>query len=196
MPPSSLERFKGFVAQYKYDDIRTLFHFHRGGEISLLSRKLEPVKEYRLTSRMARAFQSLELDPSQIHVLDGGVMRHLRVHGQNPIVVWDILVHNGQYLLGTTYAERYQLLRELAGEPAEFESATGRKIGLTISNELWLAPIFTGNFRELFEKVSDLSPVEGLLLKNAHARLESGFKEVNNSRWQIKIRKPKKHYMY
>jgi ATP-dependent DNA ligase len=196
MPPSSLDRFKGFIAQYKYDDIRTLVHFHRGGEVTLLTRKLEPVKEYRLTPRMTAAFRSLELDPARIHVLDGGVMRHLRVHGENPIVLWDILVHNGQYLLDTTYAERYQLLRELAGEPATFESKTGRKIGLIVSDELWLAPTFTEDFGGLFDGIADLDPIEGLLLKNAHARLESGFKEVNNSRWQIKIRKPKKHYMY
>lgn len=194
-PPSTLGRFKGFIAQYKYNDIRTLFHVGPQG-IELYTRKREPVREYQLTAEMQQAWNSLHLSRDQHHTIDGGILRHLVLRGQSPIIVWDILVHDGIYLLGTTYRERYQLLKRICGGSFRAESLTGREVGLVVTGLLWLAPWYENGFENLYEKTLDVDYLEGLILKDPRAKLASGFHERNNTRWQIKFRKQSKSYMF
>ena len=195
-PPSNIEFFRGFSAQYKYNDIRTLFHLFNG-EVSLFTRKLVPVKEYNLTPLMKEQLLSLKLDESKFQLLDGGIMRHLTIKRENPLVLWDILVHDGYHLLGTTYRHRYSLLKNTCGDPTEFEKDTKNEVGLKIGKgPLWLAPSFQRDFGRLYQKTIGTDYLEGIILKDVNAKLDSGASERNNTSWQIKIRKPTKSTMF
>ena len=195
LPPENLDRVRGYIAQYKYNDIRTLFHF-LPEEILLFTRKREPVREYSLTERMKSALRKLRLDPTKLHTLDGGIMRHLTVSGESPIVIWDILVHDNLPLTDTTMIDRYRLLQKICSNPKKIENATGHQIGLEIDGPLWLAPIFTKNLREHFLEAIPTDYLEGLILKDPRARLSTPRHEDNNTSWQIKIRKPAKNYAF
>jgi ATP-dependent DNA ligase len=189
LPASRLGELRGYIGQFKYDDVRTLIILWPGGEIELLTRHRVPHRLYRLTPAMLTALRRLRLSPDRCHVLDGGVLRHFAVNGVRPIILWDILVHDNQHLIGTTYATRYALLHDLCGSPVDLEQSTGYEIGIEITPELWLAPSFSGDFQRLFERTYGNDLLEGLLLKNPRGKLEHGLNEANNTTWQIKVRK-------
>jgi len=194
--PNSLERLKGFVAQYKYDDIRTLILITPGGRVELMTRKRQPHFEYTLTPGMKKSLLHLDLDGSKYHVLDGGVIRHFSVGKERPIILWDILVHNDQYLVGSTYRDRYALLKSICGSPDLVEQVTGRDIALVISGNLWLAPIFKSGFADRYWHASETEWLEGLMLKNPAGKLTRALSEENNGSWQLKARKPKPGYSF
>ena len=195
LPPENLERIRGYYAEYKYNDIRTLIHI-LPGEILLMTRKREPVKEYSLTEPMKNALNRLRLDPTKLHTLDGGIIRHLSIGGEHPIVLWDVLVHDNIPLIDRTMVDRYRLLEKICGHPKKLENSTGHQIGLEVSGALWLAPLFTSNFKARYLVATQVDYLEGLVLKNPHAPLESSRHEENNTSWQIKIRKPAKNYAF
>lgn len=194
--PVTLDKYRGFIAQYKYNDIRTLIFIVNGTGIELTTRKREPHKEYRLTSAMTRALLSLNLDHSKNHVLDGGILRHVLIGKAQPIILWDILVHNDDYLLGTRYQERYELLASICGDPKSPEAITGHQIGLEIAPVLWLAPVFRSNFYARYEETLRLDFLEGVILKNPNGKLERSLRAQNNTSWQIKARKPRPGYSF
>jgi ATP-dependent DNA ligase len=112
-------------------------------------------------------------------------------------VIWDILVYNGEYLLGKTFLERMQLLEELypcvqmrVGE--SFESYV--HLCTTPHKNIYKAPCYDGNFDKLYKSIVDTDLYEGLVLKRKDAKLSYGLTEKNNNDWQIKCRKPTKNY--
>jgi ATP-dependent DNA ligase len=194
--PGSLRSVAGFVAQYKYNDIRTLIHLLPDGRIDLRTRQREPVKEYDLTFRMRGWLSSLELDPDLHHVLDGGILRHFTARGEAPIVLWDVLVHDGKPLIGERYRDRYTLLRRICREPNAPEQETGREVALQVRGALWMAGWHTQGYEGLFARTRGVDFLEGLMLKDPGARLEPGTREENNARWQLKVRKPRAGYPF
>jgi len=197
MNPARLQASKRrYIAQYKYNDVRTLIFLFPGEQIELLTRQRESHKGYRLSNKMKRALLSLDLSRDRSHVLDGGILRNLLVGDERPIVLWDILVHEGEYLIGTTYEQRYALLKRICREPGALESKTGREIGLKIREALWLAPLFKSGFDRRFEQALPADYLEGLMLKDPRGKLERGILPKNNMSWQVKVRKPRKDYIF
>jgi hypothetical protein len=109
-------------------------------------------------------------------------------------VLWDILVWNNQYLVGTSYLKRYRLLSQVCGNPSRYESETGRSIALRVNSCVWLAPVFRNELRRRFDELTPLHEIEGLVLKNPSAKLQWGLREDNNGDWQIRVRKPRHDY--
>jgi len=115
-------------------------------------------------------------------------------------VIWDILVHKGTYLIGKTFEERVNLLLNLFGG----SRGTVTKDGLTFFNHLlitnhnnvFMAPSYLRDFRELYEEFIQTDLYEGLVLKKGSAKLDLGFKQRNNYDWQIKVRKSTKNYSF
>lgn len=123
------------------------------------------------------------------------------LHAKTPHIkhtnyVYDILVDNGEYLIGTTFAERqarlYEILLNLAiGNPADFVSH------FVIDENLWLAKSHPAgsDFRSLYKRL-EKSEDEGLVLKNPNARLELCYREQANRDWQVKCRKEHKNFSF
>jgi hypothetical protein len=87
-------------------------------------------------------------------------------------------------------------LRGICGNPQHPEEITDHGIALQVRGPLWLAPVFESGFGMLFEFARKLDCIEGVVLKNPNARLEPGRREDNNTRWQVKIRKPTAVYRF
>ena len=51
-------------------------------------------------------------------------------------------------------------------------------------------------FKNLFDRLTTIDIVEGLVMKRKNARLEIGTSENNNTKSQVKVRKPTKNYRY
>ena len=104
-------------------------------------------------------------------------------------VIFDILVYGGEYLLGSTFAQRQQLLDQLyLGN--SYDSWMDR-----INDTVFRARCIS-SFSKSWKKVVDVGMYEGFVLKKPAAKLDTGYSEANNTGWQVKIRKPTKNYSY
>ena len=194
--PEQLRPLAGYVAQYKYDDWRTLIYYFPDGTTELFGRNKQKLPRYRPPPAMRDSLQGLALERGSFHVLDGGLLHYKTPRVKDTLVLWDILVHANSYLLGTSYGERYELLKKVTGNPTEWVSLDSVPVGLKISRNVWLAPVFASGFRELFAKGSRLPEVEGLVLKNPKAPLERAYRKEENARWIVRVRKPRIDYRF
>jgi ATP-dependent DNA ligase len=117
-------------------------------------------------------------------------------------VMWDLLVLNGQYLVGRTAEERIVLLNEVHPNMSQpFVNYSGKLVNneylhATGVDGLYKAPSFVSYFSPLFDAVKKVDAYEGLVLKKANAKLSFGYNQSNNSAWQVKVRKPTKNYAF
>lgn len=105
-------------------------------------------------------------------------------------VIFDILVYNGDYLIGTTMEERIALLDTLFGTESENDYL------YKITNNIYRVKTFYTNFSELWKKITEVDMLEGFVLKKNIAKLDRGLSEKNNVLWQLKSRKPTKNYKF
>lgn len=106
-------------------------------------------------------------------------------------VIFDILALDGEYLIGKTFEERAQILDILYGQ---IESE--KEYLYNITTNVYRVKSYLTNFKELFNKLTDIDMIEGLVMKRKSARLEVGTSENNNVKSQIKCRKTTKNYKY
>lgn len=105
-------------------------------------------------------------------------------------VIFDILVYEGKHLLGTTFEERYELLKELYPyNPAKMQLHQ-------ISENCFRVNSVRYGFTNIFNDITKYQMYEGLVLKNASGKLENGTTEKNNTKTQLKCRKPTKNYAF
>ena len=106
-------------------------------------------------------------------------------------VIFDILVNDGDYLIGKTFKQRVELLDEMFGKnECEKDYLWG------ISDNVYRVKSYENNFSMLFDKLTPIDMIEGLVLKRVNARLEMGNTELNNTKSQVKARKSTKNYKF
>lgn len=110
------------------------------------------------------------------------------------LCLFDILQHKGKSLVGTSLADRIKLLWYLF--PAEPAIVGGTPIQdmSRHSEDIWIMHSYTEDFEQHYNRMIQTDLYEGIVLKRLEARLEPGSRELNNSTWQVKIRKPCKNY--
>ena len=106
-------------------------------------------------------------------------------------VIFDILVYNSEYLIGNTFQERINLLDELYGQNDSEKSYL-----YSISDNVYRVKSFEKGFKSLFDELTKIDMVEGLVLKRKNAKLEAGNTENNNTKSQLKARKATKNYKF
>jgi len=105
-------------------------------------------------------------------------------------VIFDILVYDGEYLLGSTFSERQEILRMLY-------STDLVKICLhKISENCFRVQSVPSRFKEAYDLITPFDMFEGLVLKRRDGKLENGISAGNNTRTQLKCRKSTKNYSY
>ena len=102
--------------------------------------------------------------------------------------IFDILVYDGNYLIGKTFQERIDLLDNFYGKPENYISP--------ISQNVFRIKSYYSDFEDLYNSLVGIDMVEGLVLKRKSAKLEVGSTENNNTKSQIKVRKATKNYKY
>lgn len=105
-------------------------------------------------------------------------------------VLVDILVYEGKWLVGKTFEERQALLDKVYSSE-EFDGWIEK-----ISDNCFRALNIKENLTEKWKELVKIDMYEGMVYKRANAKLETSFKEKNNTGWQLKIRKPTKNYSY
>ena len=106
-------------------------------------------------------------------------------------VIFDILCYDGDYLVGKTFEERVELLDVLFGQ-----NESEKDYLYSVSTNVYRVKSYINGFSDLFNKLTPIDMIEGLVMKRKNARLELGSSEMNNVKSQIKCRKATKNYKY
>jgi len=105
-------------------------------------------------------------------------------------VIFDILVYNGEHLLKSTFDERYDLLKDLYPDnPVKMHLHQ-------ISENCFRVNSVRYGFSNIYNDNTQHDMYEGLVIKRGDGKLENGTTEKNNTRTQIKCRKPTKNYAF
>ena len=104
-------------------------------------------------------------------------------------VIFDILAYDGDYLVGKTFEERIILLDELYGQ-----IDSDKEYLFKVTENVYRVKSYVGDFKSLYDKLTPIDMIEGLVMKRKNARLELGTSENNNTKSQLKCRKATKNY--
>ncbi len=198
----------GWKPQYKYNDSRCLIKILPGNNIELWNRHGERFRTYTapdwLHMELLEVAGALGLTSDSWHLLDGGLLDQKHQAIKDTIVIWDILVKEGEHLLGTTYQERYQILQNSISSEETFwythKTHQPINFGIKLTNHTLLARQYEPkDYESMWQTVqtvnapystpTDIKPVlEGVIIKDPNGRLEMGYKEKNNTDWMVKSR--------
>jgi len=129
-------------------------------------------------------------------ILNGEYMNKSKSDENNQVfnhkfVIFDILGFNGDYLVGKTFEERIQLLDSIYGQVD-----SEKEYLFKVTENVYLVKSYVGDFKSLYDKLTPIDMIEGLVMKRKNARLELGTSENNNTKSQLKCRKATKNYKY
>lgn len=121
-------------------------------------------------------------------------------------VIFDILVYEDDYMVGSTFQSRVELLDKIFG------TTDYNKYLYKISDNVYRVKTFYDDFTAVWKgiesvdtklkkdvranKEDDIFILEGLVLKKELAKLERGFREKNNTLSQVKARIGKRNYHF
>lgn len=106
------------------------------------------------------------------------------------LVIIDLLVVDGEYLLGSTYDERVDMMYDM------FKFSDENDYSYKITDNIYMTKTFYSGFGKLWDNFVKTEMLEGLVLKRKNAGLEMGTTEKNNVRSMLKVRKETKNYRY
>lgn len=197
---SSLHDFgEEWIAQPKYNGSCAVLFINGDKDYKIYNRHGEP-----LTLQQPLNYVALN-DSDSYMVLCGEYLNKNKIgEGGIPFnhkfIIWDILVWKGKYLIGWTLEERLKLLYDLYGTSRSIVTQNKftmyNHLLLTAIDSIFLAPSYVKDFTSLYQEIVTTDLYEGLVLKKKEAKLDLGFKEKNNSSWQVKVRKETKSYRF
>lgn len=106
-------------------------------------------------------------------------------------VIFDILINDGDYLISKTVEQRIEILDQMFGQ-----NDSEKNYLYSISENIYRVKSYENNFNMIYDKFVEVDMLEGLVLKRKNARLETSGSELNNTKWQIKCRKPTLNYKF
>ena len=205
VPFDSVDMYKraGWIAQLKYNDKRTVFSVE-GNQAEISSRHRGPHKTYTLSdalrAEIVEAAEKFGLDLDKWNYLDGGLLHGKHRIMKDTLVIWDILVRDNDWLLDTTYKERYDSL-VVSSDPFMVDvNGTEFDFGIKITENIFV-PRLWDNYQDAWEYVKTVNEaagwaegeggeclLEGLFLKDPNGRLKPAVRENNNTDWQSRCR--------
>lgn len=168
---------QGWVAQYKKNGTCTLI-FTNGKEVIYKTRHNEDHKAWTPLPEHNEYFREIAKSGNW-YVFEAELL-HSKGEIKNHLHIFDCLVWDGEYLIGSTLPER--VIKCLA-YLTFFED---KYFSITIT--------FTTEFQKLFQDCQNED--EGLVLKNPLTRLNVCSTPSSNSKWQVKCRRETKNYGY
>ena len=198
--PISMLKFyesKGWIAQHKKNGTCTVLYVSPEKEVLVRTRHDTPHKAWKPTEKSTGIFKTLPGDKWYALVVE--VLHSKTSKVKDTVYIFDILVENGESLVGKTLIERQKILNKLF--PTNVESVD--QSHYVINENVWLVKNLTKGFyetmtrlQEAAEKIEGNSENEGLVLKNPNAKLLSLGRKDGNSSWQVKCRVETKNYSF
>ena len=180
---------QGYIAQVKKNGTCNVIAVSPTGEVKCMSRHKEDHKAWKPDQSKLKAFSRLAGRGWYVFVAE---LMHSKVAGIRDInYVHDILVHNGDYLVGKTQGQRQALLREVfptAGLPETHSH-------YVYDEYTWIAKEYHEGFFGLYKGLDD-GQDEGLVMKNPKQPLAFCTREKSNNVGLLKARKTHKNYSF
>jgi hypothetical protein len=158
-------------AQAKVNGTNTMLYVSPGGETLAVGRHgPENILQWQPGQQWRNFLASL---PHGHWYVFQGELLHSKVKGgpRDTIVLFDVLVDRGEYLIGTTYRERYLRLQELCDHAKPGFVTQPGAINIILPG-VWLVNNLTGNMRGWFDDLGKgIDYIEGLVFKDPNAKL-------------------------
>lgn len=184
----TLQRTPNWIAELKLNGQRNLLFVDPSGEIQMWGRDKDLHGNYYPPNWLIEQIKTkLQLALGKWHVLDSELLdaKDKDSAAKNVVCFFDVLVHDGLYLVGTTQRERHERLFNITGASLIESGNFVRKL----SENLWVLDDIPPDRWEEAWNLTSTSWIEGLVLKNAAAKLRFGLTDSNNSDWQVRVRK-------
>lgn len=178
---------KGWFAQAKKNGTCNVIAVSPDKKLTCMNRHNEPHKLWEPTKASSAAFKGLPGKGWNVIVSE---LLHSKVSGgvRDTNFINDILVQDGEYLVGETYAQRQIRLRRL------FPDIQGETVSHYIINEnTWLAKNVQQGFAAFFDSL-DRPEDEGIVLKDPGSVLAICSREKANVTWSVKSRRQHKNF--
>ncbi len=193
IPSSELESYDNgtLLGQPKMDGSNSVISLNTS-KIHLMNRHDQPLTGVQITNEI----KSLYKGDGGWTVLNGEYLNKNKKDENNQpfnhkLVLFDILVYNGEYLVGKSFKERLDLMDQLFGVNNSEKSYL-----YSVSENVYRVKTYDSGFFSLYNSLTQIQVIEGLVLKRKNAKLEIGNTENNNTRSQIKCRRVTKNYKY
>jgi ATP-dependent DNA ligase len=176
-------------AQLKLNGQRNLVFISPEGEIQYWNRHGGPHLNWNSPVWLDQQVRDTVRSNGKWIVLDGELLHAKDADIKNTLCWWDVLVCDGEYLVGTKLSDRRQMLLDL------LPHVDGQFIG-KITDNIWLSQDIEAEQYDEAWAETEISWVEGLVFKDYNAKLMPCIGEKNNGTWQVRCRKPHKAYRF
>lgn len=202
--PSGMINFyekRGWVAQMKKNGTCTVVFVSPEGEITFKTRHNDDHKMWAPTERSQEIFTNLPGKGWYVFVVE--VLHNKTSLIKDTVYIFDILVNDGDLLVGKTFTERMDLLKDLFNVRDDDNVVSlGSDSHYVLNSHAWLAKTITADLTSVWRVANNTKPEEGapvdegIVLKNPVAKLEMPGKKTSNSKWQVKCRVGHKNYVF
>lgn len=181
-----------FISQPKLNGSNCCL-FTNGESINVTNRHKQRLTNFSLTQE---EIKKVYRGTNQWTMINGEYMNKSKkddngVVFNHKLVIFDLLVLDGNYLIGHTFQQRVEMMDELYGkQECEYDYL------YQITDNIYRVKSFYKGFKEIYDELTPIDMIEGLVLKRKNSKLEMGLTEGNNTRSQLKCRKPTKNYKY
>lgn len=205
VPFDSVDMYKrsGWIAQTKFNDLRTVFSIENS-QAKIFNRHHGPHKTYTLSdalrAEIVEAAEKFGLDLDKWNYLDGGLLHGKHKIMKDTLVIWDILVRDNDWLLNTTYKERYDSLVVTSDPFIVDVNGTKFDFGIKVTENIFV-PHLWDSYQEAWDFVKIVNEaagwvegeggeclLEGIVVKDPNGRLKPAVRENNNADWQSRCR--------
>ena len=195
IPPTALVKYhqsKDYIIEPKLDGSNASIYLTQN-TIDVKNRHDGPLTTFKLKdSEVLSLYRG-----NETIVLNGEYMNKNKKTRNNKdfnhkFVIFDILVYNNEHLVGTTFEERYNLLLSL------YDLKDYDEYLYQISENVFLVKKFENcDLLTLYNNVTKIDMLEGIVIKQKCAKLENGIgKQKNTNKCQIKCRRATKNYSF
>lgn len=176
---------RNFYAQFKKNGQRNVLYIDPDFNIQWWNRHASGHLNYNAPPWLVDEIKSVVKPTGKWMVIDGELLHNKDRTVKNALYWWDILVYDGQYLVGTKYHERQRILLDALTPPT-----SGDEAEWTMSPHITVARnIPPEKYDEMWQKAQSISVVEGFVFKNINGTLKPCIGEHNNSDWMVRCRK-------
>lgn len=181
------------IAQPKFNGSNTTIYTD-GRKVITMNRHGQKLTNFKIKDSEILSLHKSELGKWAVingEYMNKGVVDEKKVNFNDKFIIFDILVFNSSYLVGETFSSRIDLLNSnFRGYEVESQTYS------LLSENIGMVKSYENKFSDWFEKISKIDMIEGLVMKRKNAKLEIGNTELNNTKSQLKCRKPTKNYKY
>lgn len=150
-------------------------------------------------SRALEIFENLPGDNWYVFVIE--VLHNKTSLIKDTMYIFDIMVNDGELLVGSTFTERMDILKELFNVVDEDNVVSlSNNSHYILNSNVWLARTITTGFKQIMRIANQQKPAEGapldegIVLKDPNAKLNMPGRAKSNGGWQVKCRISHKNY--